>query len=290
MNAKQKETQRNKNLHLAFDVGHSSIGWAVLRQTPGNQAPAPEILGTGVVTFGADDCLAVKRRQYRQQRRHARSTRQRIARIEALLNHLGVMTADELKARHDQGRGNSFSWQMAADTLAAARAGKPLPEVGWPDLWEILRWYAHNRGYFAPPWANRGDDSAPDDADEVPDTEKVANSHAAMKQFGTETMAETIAAYTAWYDRESALWQQGKRPQKPTHFKGLNAAFPRDTVVWPEVHALLATLKGKLPKLDDALIRTLLGDQPDPMHDPEAWKTVPCLHGRPPVRSDDPAL
>ena len=29
---------------------------------PTDKAPAPEILGTGIVTFGADDCLAVKQR------------------------------------------------------------------------------------------------------------------------------------------------------------------------------------------------------------------------------------
>ncbi len=275
MNANKKSTP-HKDLHLAFDVGHSSIGWAVLRQSPTATAPSPEILGTGAVIFGADDCLAIKRRSYRQQRRHARATRQRIARIEALLAHLGVMSATDLKVRHDQGKGDSFSWQKAAEILAATRDGKPLPTIGWPDLWEILRWYAHNRGYFAPPWANRGDEAAQVDVDEVPDTEKVEHAHDTMKQFGTTTMAETIAAYTKWYEEQTALWQQKKRDTKPAHFKGLNAAFPRETVVWPEVHALLTALRSKLPKLDDALIRTLLGDQPDPMRDREAWKTVAC--------------
>lgn len=68
------------NLHLAFDVGHSSIGWSVIRKADAASGlnSLPEILGTGVVTFGADDCLAVKRRRNRQARRHARATRQRI--------------------------------------------------------------------------------------------------------------------------------------------------------------------------------------------------------------------
>ncbi|HMO64746.1 MAG TPA: HNH endonuclease domain-containing protein, partial [Verrucomicrobiota bacterium] len=69
---------------------------------------------------------------------------------------------------------------------------------------------------------------------------------------------------------------QGQRQGKPAHFKGLKAAFPRDEVVWPEVHALLTALQGALPKLDDALIRALLGAQPDPMRGPEAWRTIPC--------------
>lgn len=263
------------DLHFAFDVGHSSIGWAVLRQPPDAKTPEPEILGTGVVTFGADDCLAGKRRKNRQQRRHVRPTRQRIGRIEQLLAHLGVMSAEELTSRHDQGGGDSFSWLKATEFLTAARTGKPLPKIGWPELWEILRWYAHNRGYFAPPWADRGDDASADE-DDVPDTEKVANSLSTMKEWGTQTMAETITSYTRWYEAEAAKWQQGERTDKPRHFKGLNAAFERESVVWPEVHAILTALKGRLPRLDDALIRTLMGNEPDPMRDPEPWKTVPC--------------
>lgn len=262
-----------KDLHLAFDVGHSSIGWAVLRRaTP---PPAlPEILGTGVVTFGADDCLAVKRRQNRQARRHVRATRQRIARMETLFAHLGVMTAAELQGRHDQGRGDSFAWQRAAEILVAARTGKPVPATTWPELWDILRWYAHNRGYFAPPWANREADTPVDD-DDIPDTEKVAIAHTKMQELGTRTMAETIAAYTQWYEAEAARWQQGRRKDKPTHFKGLKAAFPRE-IVWAEVRDILTALRATLPKLDDALIRALLGNDPDPMKDRDAWQALPC--------------
>ena len=69
------------DLNLAFDVGHSSIGWAVLkaanRETPG-------LLGCGAVVFPADDCLASERRGFRQQRRHIRATRLRIARMKTL--------------------------------------------------------------------------------------------------------------------------------------------------------------------------------------------------------------
>jgi len=273
----------SRNLHLAFDVGHSSIGWAVLRQAPHDRPASPEILGTGVVIFGADDCLAVKRRAYRQARRHARATRQRIARIEQLLAHLGVLTPEQLGDAHRQAGGDSFAWRKAAEILKAARAGHPLPALTWPELWDILRWYAHNRGYFAPPWADQGEEAVPDD-DEVPDTEKVANANELMRERRTTTMAETIAAYTVWYDREVARWQQRQRPDKPRHFKGLSAAFPRDTVVWPEVRTLLTVLKGKLPMLDDALIRTLLGNDVDPLKDPAAWRTIPCPAVRLPKR------
>lgn len=268
----------NCDIHVAFDVGHSSIGWAVLRHHL--NSGTPEILGTGAVTFGADDCLAVKRRKNRQARRHARSTRQRIGRMEQLLAHLGVLTPEQIKARHEQAGGDSFAWQKAAEVLAAARDSQPLPKLGWPELWNILRWYAHNRGYFAPPWAKRGDD-LPDDDDAVPDTEKVKNAQERMAGLHTQTMAETIAAYTVWYEQEVVKWRQKQRGDKPPHFKGLNAAFPRDgqTGVWREVHTLLAALKGKLPKLDEVLIRTLLGTDVDPLKSPaehQAWNTIPC--------------
>jgi CRISPR-associated endonuclease Csn1 len=269
------------DLELAFDVGHSSIGWAVLqsvgRASARAETPPVNLLGCGVVTFGADDCLASKRRQYRQQRRHARATRKRIALMEKLLIHLGVAPDQELKAKHEQACGDSFAWQRAAEILAAARAGKATPDTTWLKLWDILRWYAHNRGYFAPPWANRGDEAAATDTDdEVSDTEKVEHANALMRELGTRTMAETIAAYTLRYEREAAQWQQGQRKEKPKHFKGLNAAFLREKIVWPEVHALLTSLKGRLPKLDDALIRTLLGNKVDPMKDRDAWRALPC--------------
>lgn len=262
------------DLHLAFDVGHSSIGWCVLRR-PAGPPGLPEILGTGVVTFGADDCLAVKRRKNRQARRHARATRHRIGHMEKLLAQLGVLSAAKLAQRHDQAGGDSFAWQRAAEILAAARSQKAPPPTTWAQLWDILRWYAHNRGYFAPPWANREEEAALADED-VPDIEKVQIGQAKMRELGTSTMAETIAAYTGWYEREVARWQQKERPDKPAHFKGLKAAFLREEVVWPEVRALLTALKGRLPKLDDAFIRTLLGTDPDPMKDREAWRAIPC--------------
>lgn len=267
------------NLHISFDVGHSSIGWAVLqlvgRQSARAETPRVTILGCGVVTFGADDCLASKRRTYRSQRRHLRATRKRIAWMEKLLVHLGVLSTEAFEAVHMQAGGDSFAWQRAAEILTNARSQKPLPKLGWPELWNILRWYAHNRGYFSPPWANREEDSIADDND-VPDTEKVERANAIMREFKTVTMAETISAYTFRYEQEVAEWQQKKRADKPPHFKGLKAAFLRESVVWLEVRDLLTALKNKLHKLDDALIRTLLGNDPDPMKDREAWHTIPC--------------
>src|SRR5580698_10263484 len=99
------------DMQIAFDVGHSSIGWAVFRLN----GPKPidiEIVGCGAVVFRADDCLSSSRRAYRRQRRHIRSTRQRIARIKILLNHLGVLTDAKLNAP-----GCAWPWKLAAQVL-----------------------------------------------------------------------------------------------------------------------------------------------------------------------------
>src|SRR4051794_33704628 len=125
MNAKEKKDGAVADLQLAYDVGHSSLGWAVLRQTDGS----PVILGCGVVIFGADDCLASKRRDYRRQRRHARSTRQRIARMEKLLVHLKVLTPEQLRAKHQQAGGHPAPWLLAARILASS--GNPKYCLNW---------------------------------------------------------------------------------------------------------------------------------------------------------------
>src|ERR1700677_2764472 len=122
------------DLHLAFDVGHSSLGWSVLqtdaRAFSSPQIPPVNILGCGVVTFRADDCLASARRMYRRQRRHIRSTRQRIARMKVLLGHLGVLHKEKLDLP-----GCAWPWQLAARALCG---GALLP---WRELWDVLRWY-----------------------------------------------------------------------------------------------------------------------------------------------------
>ena len=95
-----KKSEGTRNIHFSFDVGHSSIGWAILKKLAepdsAESSKSIEILGCGAVTFRADDCLASKRRDYRRQRRHIRSTRQRIKRLKLLFAHLGVLTEKEL--------------------------------------------------------------------------------------------------------------------------------------------------------------------------------------------------
>jgi CRISPR-associated endonuclease Csn1 len=177
------------DLELAFDVGHSSIGWAVLQSSAGvspvANAPRVNILGCGVVTFGADDCLASKRRDYRRQRRHARSARHRIAQMEKLLAHLKVLSAEQLKQKHQQAGGHAAPWFLAARVLASNGDAKHL--LDWLQLWDVLRWYAHNRGYDG----NRRW-SAQEAEAQAEDTEKEKTANALMEKHGAHTMAETL--------------------------------------------------------------------------------------------------
>ncbi|HEY4417824.1 MAG TPA: HNH endonuclease domain-containing protein [Verrucomicrobiae bacterium] len=253
MNIKKEiQNEAKANLQLAFDVGHSSIGWAVLEKA-GAQSSDINILGCGSVVFRADDCLVSSRRAYRRQRRHIRSTRQRIARMKILLQHLGVLTKAELDKP-----GCAWPWKLAAQIL---QGGKLL---AWPELWDVLRWYAHNRGYDG----NRRWSAAEADA-QSEDSEKEANARTLMGKFGTKSMAETFCAM-------SGLDPLGKK--KSTHLagdkrpKGQNAAFPRE-IVEREVRRVLQAHFNKLQNIDADLERTLLGKD---NNDKLAWRAIPC--------------
>lgn len=238
-----------QDLELSFDVGHSSLGWAVLqtvaRPTALSEAPRVNILGCGVVTFGADDCLASKRRDYRRQRRHARSTRQRIAQMEKLLAHLKVLSAEQLKQKHQQAGGSGVPWFLAARVLASNGEVKHL--LGWTELWDVLRWYAHNRGYDG----NRRWSAQEAEAQEQ-DTEKEKDANALMEQHGTQTMAETFC-------KVLGLDPLGKKQSSAANFKRLNASFPRP-IVETEVRRLLELHQKKLPAINDAFLKSLFED------------------------------
>ena len=244
------------DLQLAFDVGHSSLGWAVLKTNTAvggpNGHPAPvDVIGCGAVTFGADDCLASKRRLYRRQRRHARATRQRIGRLEKLLAHLGVLTAEQLAAKHQQAGGHSAPWLLAARVLASNGDTKHL--LAWPQLLDVLRWYAHNRGYDG----NRRW-STQETLGEAEDTEKEQNAIALMQKHGATTMAETLC-------KELGLDPLGKKQSSDKPFKRLNAAFPRPFVE-KEVRRILQAHFGKLPRVDGQFEQALF----------DKWEAIPC--------------
>ena len=238
-----------QDLELAFDVGHSSIGWAVLQSSAGvstaANTPRVNILGCGVVTFGADDCLASKRRDYRRQRRHARSTRHRIVQMEKLLAHLKVLSADQLKQKHQQAGGHAAPWFLAARVLASNGDEKYL--LDWPQLWDVLRWYAHNRGYDG----NRRW-SAQEVEAQAEDTEKEKTANALMEKHGTTTMAETLC-------KALGLEPLGDKQSSKENFKSLNAAFPRP-IVEKEVRWLLELHQKKLPAITSVFLKCLFED------------------------------
>lgn len=234
------------DLSLAFDVGHSSIGWAAL-QTGENEIP--DLLGCGAVIFAADNCLASQRRGFRRQRRHIRSTRQRIARMKTLLEHLGILTRERLDAP-----GVAWPWQLAARVLQCGAA------LNWSELWDVLRWYSHNRGYDG----NRRWSGAETDTLEE-DSEKEQNAINLMQKNGVETMAETFC-------KELGIDPLGSKHSSTVRFKGLNAAFPRH-VIEDEVRRILRAHFGKLPHVDDLLERALLGRD---SNDDLAWQAIPC--------------
>ena len=179
--------------------------------------------------------------------------------MSALLSHLGVLTAAEL-ARP----GCSWPWKLAASALASGR------KLSWPELWDVLRWYAHNRGYDGNLLWKRGEENS---AEAEEDRESLMNAHALMREHGKPTMCETFCA-VLMVDPNS------EKASSHVYFKGKKASFPRETIE-AEVTRLLANHIGTLPKLDKSLIRALTGN---PVKDPEAWQAVPCPTIRLPKR------
>ncbi len=240
----EKSPKESLGIHL--DVGHASIGWAVTVSRPETEAFL-EVSGTGVVLFPADDCLASQRRAFRRQRRHIRATRQRIARIKALLLARGVLSERELDANT-----TASPWKLAAAALRGKR-------LSWIELWSVLRWYAHNRGYdgnvLSCLRSGRGVD--------LEDIKKNEAAREAMAKFATSTMAETMCAFL---DVDPA---QGKS-SSVKRFKGLNLSFDRKTVE-AEATRILESHVGALPGLDKDLVHLLVAS---PVTEPA------CLRGR----------
>ena len=221
------------SLILSFDIGYASIGWCVLSAK--EKAPAlPDILGTGAVTFPTDDCLASQRRDLRRSRRHIRSTRQRIERLKRWFVHMGILDRASLDRP-----GHAAPFLLAAAALQGHRTLD-----AW-ELWNVLRWYAHNRGYDGNSRWAKGEEAKED-------TEKVQAAHALMLQHGTHSMCETVTACMGLKPAEHAKTISSFLP-----YKTLNAAYPRTTVT-EEVRKLLNLHLGKIPKLDAEAVRYIL--------------------------------
>lgn len=199
-------THKMKNLTFSFDIGYASIGWSVLEYSNFAQ---PNITGTGVVLFESDSCLASKRREYRRMRRTIRSRRKRIDRIGTILQTHGIITAEE---RRLPGHPAPF--------FLASRALQGKIKLNGIEIWQVLRWYAHNRGYD-------GNTQWSKDGDNAEDTQRVEAAKAAMRNCGTTTMAETLVSILKLNTNKTHADFDINSPK----YKNLNMAFPRHVVV-----------------------------------------------------------
>ncbi|MDQ8190155.1 type II CRISPR RNA-guided endonuclease Cas9 [Roseibacillus persicicus] len=199
---------------FSFDIGHSSIGWAVLS---GKKQQEPSILGSGAVTFPADDCLASTRRDLRRTRRHIRSTRQRIERLKKYLLSIGFLSREDLDRP-----GHPAPFLLAAATHQGSLQPSAL------ELWHIIRWYAHNRGYDGNSRWSRQEE------EDEGDTAKVVEAKKWMSEKGTATMAHTVCKLLELNPSEPK-----KRISSHLPYKTLNTAYPR-AIVTAEVQQILS--------------------------------------------------
>lgn len=236
------------DLLISLDEGISSTGWSVWK----TDTFEPTLLATGDVDYPTDDCLASKRRQLCHLRRSIRSRKQCIEQLAKLYIHLKLASADEINTNRAKARDfRTHPWFLAARVLAAA--GLPDSErtkhlLTPAQLWDVVRWYAHNRGYHVP-WAGYADDS-----DE--DTRKVAAAKAMMDFHGKQTMAETCCAAAGIVDPLNPPSSisggfVGKEFDKGKH-NGKKVkevpSFPRDEVLIPEVAQILEAHRENLCK------------------------------------------
>lgn len=205
-----------KNLTFSFDIGYSSIGWAVISAEK-EHPEQPSVEGTGVVLFESDSCLASKRRAFRRMRRTIRARRKRIDRIGTILQQSGIITEVE---RKQPGHPAPF--------LLAARALQGKIRLSGKQIWDLMRWYAHNRGYDNNcAWAREADETEED-------TAKLALAKEQMEKCRTSTMAETV---TKLLDL-SVDDEESKFSCQSPAYKNMGMAFPRKVVV-AEVERLL---------------------------------------------------
>ena len=222
--------------YVSLDIGHSSIGQV------GRGTQSLKIKGCGSL-FQADDCPVPKKVVSVGPKKHCsseKSNRKDSFLVEAFGDFLDH--SEELVV-------NSQPW------LDAARSLNGLETLDWPKLWNVIRWYAHNRGYDG----NKAWKKGLSEEEEEEETKRVQAANGLMKEYSTSTMAETICAML------ELDFTKGKRSTTGKKYKTGDHAFDR-SIVEAEVRAILEAHKGKLKCLDDKLIIALLEDA----------KVMPC--------------
>lgn len=168
-------------------------------------------------------------------RRTIRSRRHRIERIKQYLEKVGFLTRQEL----DQNP-VAWPWLLAAMVLTKQRTLNAL------ELWSVLRWYAHNRGYDGnSKWAKNCDDEKNRD-----DSKRESIAKERMKKYGTATMAETICAYLG-------VSVDGKKKSSKKRFKEQLGTFPRKDVE-DEVRQIIKAHQGVIPSVNSEFVQMLI--------------------------------
>ena len=233
----------NGKIDIALDLGYASIGWAVAEEN-GHE---PIMRGCGTVVFEPNACLASARRGYRRQRRHIRATRTRILRMKDFLIRQGVLTPAVAGLKHP----HPEPWRLSAQALRGERT------LTAPELWAVLLWYAHNRGYDGNRlWSHAREDDE--------DTKKVEAAKDAMQQYGTATVAETVLDIVT-----------DGNPDGPAKmaYKARNLAFDRRQTM-REAETILRAHIGRLPGLTEAAVHALMAD---PVREPDALRAWPSI-------------
>ena len=232
----------SRSLTFSFDIGYASIGWAVIASASHDDAD-PSVCGCGTVLFPKDDCQAFKRREYRRLRRNIRSRRVRIDRIGRLLVQAQIITP-EMK----ETSGHPAPFYLASEALKGPRTLAPI------ELWHVLRWYAHNRGYDNnASWSN----SLSEDGGNGEDTERVKHAQDLMDKHGTATMAETICRELKLEEGKADAPMEVSTPA----YKNLNTAFPR-LIVEKEVRRILELSAPLIPGLTAEIIELIAQHHP----------------------------
>ena len=232
-------SHKEGSLTLGLDIGHRSIGWAVLKKEV--QEGTPEVLGCGTVIFRGGDCLNSQRASLRRSRRNIRATRSRIRRMEKALAHSGVLPQEQFDRLHAAGKGDPAPWWVMARWLTGV-----IPSLSPGEFWQILRWYAHHRGYDA----NRR--WIKEDGEE--DSKRTEETRKEMAKAGANTVAEFLCL-------KSGCKPSDRQPAFGKAFRGSkdSVLFARSTVE-AEVRKMVDAHIGKIKGLDANLRNTLVGE------------------------------
>jgi CRISPR-associated endonuclease Csn1 len=157
-----------------------------------------------------------------------------------LLAYLDVLPEAKLEAP-----GCAWPWLLAARVLRGGR------KLTWNELWDVLRWYAHNRGYDGNKGWSRHDSASSDDTDKEKRAGELLDDFE-RRYSRPGTMAEVFCDVLK-------VDPLGEVKSSTHRVRNLGAAFPREGVE-REVERILRAHVGVLAHVDDQFINVLMRD------------------------------